>query len=175
MFDFFRWFSNLWKNLYSKVGTVLLWILIRIRIRIGSGFIDIVDTDPDWAKFLDPEWINPDPQPFSKVTQICFDKKKTQRKEMKNSYLFPETVFFKAFAIPGVNLGCYSSDFLNVVQFQPHFQKWCGSAPCNIIWIEWSKQVLRIRIQPKLNFASFNAKKCLLKNGLWNLFLNLKS
>jgi hypothetical protein len=42
-----------------------LWIQIRIRIR--SGFNDIVDPDPfpDWAKFLDPgpDWINPDPQP----------------------------------------------------------------------------------------------------------------
>jgi hypothetical protein len=55
-------FLNLWKNLSAKV---LLWI--RIRIRIGSGFNDFVDSDPDWAKLLDPDpypdWINPDPQP----------------------------------------------------------------------------------------------------------------
>jgi hypothetical protein len=52
IFDFFCWFFNLWKNLSSKV---LLWI----RIRIGSGFNDLVDVDPDPY----PDWINPDPQP----------------------------------------------------------------------------------------------------------------
>jgi hypothetical protein len=38
------------KNLSSKV---LLWIRIRIWIRIGSGFNDCVD--PDRAKLLDPD------------------------------------------------------------------------------------------------------------------------
>jgi hypothetical protein len=50
----------------------LLWIRVRIRIHIETGFKDIVDPDPDpdsdWADMLHPDlyWINPDPQPWFK-------------------------------------------------------------------------------------------------------------
>jgi hypothetical protein len=62
----------IWKNCLLKYccgsgsvsgldpDSITLWI--RIRIRIGSGFNDVVDPDPDWAKFMDPDpypdWIN---------------------------------------------------------------------------------------------------------------------
>jgi hypothetical protein len=54
---------------------VLLWI----RIRIGSGFDDFVDTDPDWAKMLDPDPYrnnpdlyrnNPDSQPWLRFSLV---------------------------------------------------------------------------------------------------------
>jgi hypothetical protein len=46
------YFKFLFKHLEQIfVFEVLLWI----RIRIGSGFNDLVDPDPDWAKMLDPD------------------------------------------------------------------------------------------------------------------------
>jgi hypothetical protein len=54
----------------SGTAQDLFWI----RIRVGSGFNDFVDPDPDWAKVLDPDldlyWIKPDPQPWRQILNI---------------------------------------------------------------------------------------------------------